>query len=308
MTLRSTYHMVLRWLKRKIGIRSWTSFKANTKRKVNKRIYRKSYSTNDIIELMKSMGLKKGSNIFIHSSLDEFYNYSGTVDEFIDAILAEIGSDGTLAMPSFPLFKNNDDIFDIENTPTAAGMIAEVFRRYPDVQRSACTRHSVCAIGPLAGYLLDEHQYSETCWDEKSPYYKLSKINALIFVIGLGKHWLPTATHCADSILKDEIPYFSLLFQKKIITQIRLLDKSIYKREYYPVGDVYRYATYRHWGKYIYRYFEKSKYIKKKISNLTVNVYDAKYLIDRSIELGRKGIVIWLKPKPLKKYFAKNTG
>ncbi len=79
--------------------KKWKTFKL----KMESRIYRKPYATEEIIEIMKSMGLKKGANIFIHSSFDKFFNYTGTISEFIDAILTEIGSEGTLAMPAFPL-------------------------------------------------------------------------------------------------------------------------------------------------------------------------------------------------------------
>ena len=294
------------WLKKKIKIRSWEFFKANLKRRIDKKIYKKTYSTEEIITLMKSLGLKKGSNLFIHASFDEFYNYKGTINEFIDAILAEIGTEGTLAMPAYPFLRKPDSIFDLKNTPTAAGMIAETFRNYPGVKRSI-NKHSVCALGPMSDYLLDEHQFSETCWDEKSPYYKLSKINASVFAFGLGKYFVGTIMHCADSVLKDEIPYFSLFFQKKAVIQIRLADKSIYKQEYYTASDDFSYYfTNRHHSKIISRYFDKSKYKRTKISNLTVNMYDANYFINRAIELGRKGIVVYLKPKPLKKLFIKN--
>jgi len=292
------------WLKKKIRVHSWESFKARINRKIDKKIYKKTYSIDNIIALMKSMGLKKGSNVFIHASFDEFYNYRGTINDFINAILAEIGTEGTLAMPAYPLLRKPDSIFDINRTPTAAGMIAETFRTYPGVKRSINWQHSVCAIGPMSDYLLDEHQYSVTCWDEKSPYYKLSKINALVFAFGLGKHFTGTFIHCVESILKDEIPYFALFFQKKEIRQIRLADKSIYKQEYYTASDNFeRYISNRKDHKFVCQYFDPSKYKKTKISNLTVNMFDANYCINRTIELGRKGIVRYLRPKPVKNLF-----
>lgn len=293
-------------MKRTMKIRSWESFKANTKRKIDRRVYKQTYITSDIISLMKELGLKKGSNVFVHSSWDEFYNYKGSINEFIDAILTEIGPDGTLAMPAYPLLRKLDSIFNIKSTPTAAGMIAETFRNYPGVKRSI-NRHSVCAIGPMSDYLLNEHQYSETCWDRKSPYFKLSEINALIFTLGLGKYFVGTTMHCADSILREEVPYFALFFQKKTIFKIRLADKSIYQQECYTAADDFSYYfTNRSHNKVISRYFDKSKYVRTRLSNLTVNMYDANYLINRTIELGKRGIVVYLRPVPLKKYFIKN--
>jgi len=280
----------------------WESFKL----KIEKKIYKKKYSTEDIISLMKSMGMKKGSNVFIHSSFNQFYNYKGTIIQFIDAILAEIGTEGTLAMPAYRLLKNKNEIFDIKKTPTQAGLIAEIFRRYPGVKRSIDARHSVCALGPMSDYLLDEHQYTDNCFGEKGPYYKLSKIKALVFIFGLGKFFLGTIVHCAEGMLKDEIPYFSMFFRKKVTCKFKLLHDSIYEKEYYSASDdlfIYRSNLYKY--KFIRHYYDKSKYRMSRISNLTVNMYEADYCINRLIELGRKGIVLYQRPKPLKKLFIK---
>jgi aminoglycoside 3-N-acetyltransferase len=252
---------------------------------------------------MREMGLKKDSNILIQSSWDEFYNYEGTIENFIDAVLNEIGENGTLAMPALPLLLKPDSIFSIQNTPTEAGMIAETFRNYQGVKRSV-NKHSVCAIGPKSEYLLDEHQYSTTCWDEKSPYYKLSKINALAFSLGLGKRFTTTSIHCVESVLRKEIPYFGLFFQKKTTLKVRLCDKSIYCQEFLTSSDDFdRYLTGRSQLKIVKKYFDKSKYSRRRISNLTVNAYDLHYFISRMIELGRRGVVSYIRPAPSKKYF-----
>jgi aminoglycoside 3-N-acetyltransferase len=295
------------WLKKKMNIYSWKSYKENFKRKIERRIFKNRYSTDDIISLMRTMGLRKGSTVFIHSAWDEFYNYNGTIKEFIDAILEELGEEGTLAMPAYPLLSSPDSIFDVKRTRTAAGMIAETFRNYPNVKRSKDRLNSVCAIGPMADYLLNEHQYSITCWDEKSPFYKLSKINALIFSFGLGKGFIGASVHCVESLLREEFLYFSLFFQKKKTFKIKLEDGTIYNQECLVSSDNFnRYSTDSSQDKLVKKYFDKSKYKKMKLSNLTVNIYDAQYLVNRLIELSRKRIVIYLRPSPLKKYFVGN--
>ena len=282
-------------------IHSWSSFKANIRRKIEKKIYRKKYSTEDIIALMKTMGLKKGATVFVHSSWDEFYNYTGSITDFIDAILEEIGNEGTLAMPSYPFLRKPDSIFKIKSTPTAAGWIAEEFRNYPNVKRSTAW-DSVCAVGPKSDYLLGEHQYSVTSWDEKTPYYKLGEINALIFAFGLGKSFTGTSWHCARSILKDEVPFFQSFFKIKKSIQIQLEDGSVITKEYFVPDNTFPRNSYSAVLNIEKKYFDKSKYIQKKISNLTVNIHDAHYLIHRVIELGRAGITQY-KPTPSKKLF-----
>jgi aminoglycoside 3-N-acetyltransferase len=254
------------------------------------------------MSVLKSMGLKAGTNVFIHSSWDEFYNYTGTIDDFLEAMLSEIGVGGTLAMPAYPLLRRPESIFDIARTPTGAGLLAETFRNYPGVKRSV-NMHSVCAVGPMSDYLLDEHRWSITCWDEKSPYYKLSKINAIIFCFGLGRYFVGTAMHCADSVLRQEVPYFTQFFKKQVTLKYRLQNQSVIEQVCLTGSDDFKYYfTNRSHNRLVSRYFDKNRYRKTRLSNLTINMYDAEYIINRTIELGRQGITVYLKPDP-KKYF-----
>ena len=108
--------------------------------KWQKLIYHKEYSTDDLIGVMKSLGMKKNSCVFVHCSWNSLYNYVGNPKEFIDAILAVIGDGGTLAMPAFPLEREKmlkgEKVFNLKKSITGGGFLAETFRRYPNVRRS----------------------------------------------------------------------------------------------------------------------------------------------------------------------------
>lgn len=277
---------------------------------IGKKFYKQKYDTTELIDLMKKMGLKEGSNVFIHSSWGEFYNYNGTIKEFIQSVLNVIGKEGTLAMPAYPFLRNKNSIFNIKRTPTLAGLIAEEFRNYPGVKRSI-SMHSVCALGPLSDFLTNEHQFSNTYFDEKSPYFKLSKINALVFTFGLGKYFVGTINHCTESILSKDYPYFSQFFTKKITNKYQLEDNSILEQECFTSSDDFSFSiggytdgsiTNTSLNRVIKNYFDSSKYKRLKLSNLTINCYDANYFINRAIELGKKGIVIYSRPNP-KEFF-----
>jgi len=269
---------------------------------IERRIYRERYNTQKLMDVLRDMGVRKGANVFLHSSWDEFYNYSGRIEEFIDAVLSEIGVDGTLAMPAYPLLRKPESIFDIENTPTRAGLIAETFRRYPGVKRSI-NMHSVCALGPMSDYLVKDHLYSVTCWDEMSPYYRLSKIQAVILCCGLGKHFVGTAMHCVESILREEVPYFAQFFTKEVTYRYRLADRSIVEQVCLTHANGFRYRfTNRSHGRVVVGHFDRRKYVRTRLSNLTINMYDAPYIINRAIELGRQGITVYLKPDPRKAF------
>ena len=239
---------------------------------------------------MENAGMNRGSVVFIQSSWAEFYNCTSTENELISRILQTIGPEGTLAMACMPLLRKGK-IFNVRKSVTSAGLLAEAFRKYPGVRRSIHERHSVCAIGAKAEYLLSEHHLGETAWDKKSPYFKLSKCDALVFGLGLGKYWVGTITHCVESLLKDEVPYYhDLFFTEK--TEYHYIDYDGIEKTYWnydmpETGPKIRVGSYfknRHiCRKYLHGYYER-------VSNLQIICWEAKSVVPKLLELGREGI------------------
>jgi aminoglycoside N3'-acetyltransferase len=289
---------VWNWYKRKMRIRSWELYKAYLVRRVESKIYTRKYTAAELIDFMQKKGLKKGSNVLLHSSWDEFYNFRGSPNEFIDELIEAIGPEGTLVMPAYPFLRKKKSVFDLKQTPTSAGLIPEVFRNYPGVKRSV-NIHSVCALGKHADFLTRDHIHSVTCWDKQSPYYRLSEINGIVFGIGLGKAFVGTIMHCVDSLLREEIPYFAQFFSHTRKFKVKLLDGTEYEQQFLTDAEDFNYFfTDRHHRKIVDKYFDRSKFSRSRFSNLTVNCYDVNYMISRGIELGRKGIVVYIKPDP----------
>lgn len=256
--------------------------------KWQKYFYHKQYDTNELLEEMRKLGMKEGSCIFIHCAWDFFFNYTGNVKDFIDGVLRVIGPSGTLAMPAFPLDRSKT--FNVKRSITGAGKLAEFFRRYPGVKRSANTQHSVCAIGPLSDYLLKEHTECETCWDENSPYYRLSQVNALIFCLGVGYSFLSTSVHCTEAINRNKVKYYHDFFSKEKIKH-EYIDYDGTPKEYYCYDVVVnRQFTIIPEKYFLKKYFSSEEYKTGRISNLTIIVYNASKYIPKLIELGEFGI------------------
>lgn len=264
-------------------------------------IYKKKYNVKDVVDVMIHLGMKEGSNVFIHSSWNEFYNYLGTEYELIDEILRVIGPSGTLIMPAIPLIRKNR-LFNVRKTVTKAGVLAEEFRKYPGVKRSINLQHSVCALGPQSDYLLNEHHLGDNCWDERSPYYKLSKINALVFCMGIHKRFVGTMVHCVEGVLFKEFAYFRDLFEDNK-TEHKYIDYD---------GTEKNYCCYDLKAKLVYEYFSHRKYVdqyldykSRKLSNLIITMYQASQVIPTMIENGRRGIILYAYPSKRKYVFAK---
>lgn len=291
------------FIKKILGINNFSLYIKKKRKKALKILYKKKYSADDLVAEMCRMGMKKGSVIFIHSSMTEFYNYTGTAKELVEKIIAAIGEEGTLMMPAYPLHKSNllkkainpsTVVFDVKNTPSGAGYLTEIFRTFPGVIRSINLQHSVCAYGKLADYFVGEHHLSEVAWDSYSPYYKLTQTSGLIFCLGLEPYLRNvTLIHCVEAALRNRFLYFSTFFGKVLV--YNFLDEN---------GNMGRQKLLLplHGGirseKVIRKYFDKSIFKRKRFSNLNIESIESVYMYNRCVELIENGISIYKKPNP----------
>lgn len=282
--------------KRLTGIRDFSLFKKRVHKSVGQLLYHKKYSAEDIVAVMKRLGLKEGSLVCIHSSMKEFYNYRGTATELIDAVLGAIGPEGTLMMPAFPrkdLISKPGYVFDSKNDPTGAGFLAETFRKYPGVKRSINVQHSVCAIGRLADELVKDHERTRDCWDSNSPWLRLCDHNGFVFNLGMPKWYIGTFEHCVESSLRDEYPYFAQFFTKMETWNFYAEDGSV-QSYCNDTSEIDR----RTREKNVKRFFSHDEYRHAKLSNLDISVYEAGPCLEKMLALGQKGITIYYVPNP----------
>jgi aminoglycoside 3-N-acetyltransferase len=248
---------------------------------------------------MKEMGMVKGSTVCIHAAMKEFYNYQGTAEELIHKVMDVITSEGTLMMPAYPSAEKIQDanfVFDVENESTQAGYLAETFRKMPNVERSINVQHSVCAWGKNAIWLTHDHHNCANCWDENSPWFRMTELNALVFTFGLPANYIGTFDHCVEAILYKEHPYWAQFFNLK--RSYRYKDANGIVKEYTSLtGNIER----RTREMRLIKYFTPDIYKKQRISNLLIKVFQSKPCLDKMVELGRKGITMYYVPSP-KKY------
>lgn len=296
---RSIYTRIARGIKTLTGIKDFSLLRKKIHREIGKIFYTEKYTVDDLISNMQAMGMTRGSVVCIHSSMKEFYNYTGTATELIASILKIIGPEGTLAMPAFPdyrYFQDPDYIFDRQNDKTGAGYLAETFRKYPGVKRSLNVQHAVCAIGKMADFILKDHLYSHDCWDKNSPWYRLCELNALIFNMGMPRAYIGTFHHCVESLLQYEHPYWAQFFNK--MQSYRYYDEAREAKTYFThVSKLER----RTRESKLLRHFTSEDWQIRKISNLEIKVFYSKHCLDKMIALGRMGITVYYVPSP-KKY------
>src|SRR5258708_33995977 len=116
------------------------------------------------------LGVSGGQLLMVHSSRKRIGYVLGGAQTVVRALIELLGHDGTLVMPAFSpevsdpaawgdhpigndaleVARDHVPAFDPAVTPTSMGAIAEAFRNWPDVLRSAHPQVSVTARGPLA--------------------------------------------------------------------------------------------------------------------------------------------------------------
>lgn len=283
-------------IKRLFGIRNLSLFVRKRRQNLEKLFYRHKFTANELIEQLRELGIKPGSVVIVHCAMNNFYNYRGSVDELIDGLLNLIGPEGTLCMPAFPADKDNKDkIFDVRTEKTAAGLLAETFRRRPGVKRSLNKLHSVCALGPQADEIVGEHHMSETCFDEHSPFYKIAQLGGFSIALGLPKYFIGTVGHVPESLLFNKMQYYKQKFTTPVtFTYIDENGQELHHTMWTKSAVPY---IRKHSTKIIDENFDKTKYSRTRFSNIWINIFDVNYLVDTLYKLAWEGKTIYSSPK-----------
>lgn len=176
------------------------------------------------------LGVRSGGNLLVHPALRPFGHVPGGPHTIIKGLLSTIGSEGTLLMPalSWENVTPQNPVFDLENTPSCVGLIAETFRLNLDSIRSIHPTHSVCAVGPNAHKLLQDHWLDDTPCGPNSPFHKLQEVKSQILMLACDLHY-NTSMHAIEELV--EPPY---LFDPPIFYTITDKDKNTYKKRYRP--------------------------------------------------------------------------
>jgi aminoglycoside 3-N-acetyltransferase len=170
-----------------------------------------------LVRDLRSLGVRSGSTILVHSSLSALGWVVGGAQAVIGALEEAVGPQGTLMMPAFsdsapepsrwrnppvpeswwPIIRNEWTPYDPARTPSRGlGVIAELFRTQPGTVRSAHPNDSFAARGPAAVGLLRSHTL-DFGLGEGSPLARLFDIDGSILLLGVD-HGSNTSLHLAE--------------------------------------------------------------------------------------------------------------
>lgn len=112
----------------------------------------------DIVNDLTQLGLRQEDIVFFHSSLSSLGSIEGGAETVIDAFLKVIGPKGTLCVPTIiHTLGLPRDVFNVQKSPSEAGIITEALRKRSSAIRSNHPTHSVACIGKRAKELVNGH-------------------------------------------------------------------------------------------------------------------------------------------------------
>ncbi len=183
---------------------------------------------NAIASDLRSLGLRPGQDLLVHSSLRKVGPLAGGPATLLAAIRDVVGPAATLVVPTQTAWNSltSRDFraatagldadararyiaalpgFEQASTPSAGmGAFAEYVRTQPGAQRSAHPQTSFAALGPHAASAMSRHDL-DCHLGKRSPLGWLYDAGAAIALIGVG-YSVCTAFHLAEYPLSGELP------------------------------------------------------------------------------------------------------
>ncbi len=139
---------------------------------------------------LKTLGIKKGGIVLLHSSVVSLGPVEGDAQGVIDAFLNVLGPTGTLVVPVFGRL----------------GIITDLMRARKDAVISDAPVGTLAAVGGRAKELMADHMKADTAHGYGSPFWKIAEAGGQICLLGVDMD-RNTMLHSVEALL--ELPYLT---------------------------------------------------------------------------------------------------
>ena len=146
------------------------------------------HTVKSLIGDLRRIGVREGDTLLVHSSIRSVGEVEGRGDAILDALLAAVGPEGLLVLPTLTYARSDkpgkDPFFVVDSTPAQIGTLPNLFLQRPGVIRSWHPTHSVAALGRDAAEFTAGHEKFDSPAARTSPWGKLIDRHARIMFIG----------------------------------------------------------------------------------------------------------------------------
>jgi aminoglycoside 3-N-acetyltransferase len=175
-----------------------------------------------VVAALQQRGVGRGDLIVVHSSFRALRADGAKPDAIIDALLALIGPEGTLAMPAIAVYAEGPAVtelmtadvsdlvceYDPFNTPTWTGALPITMLRRPGAARSLHPLNSMVALGPMAEPMMRQNLDGEKplpCGVQSSWNF-CARNGAKVLAIGADMTHSLTMIHVAEDVMDEAWP------------------------------------------------------------------------------------------------------
>ena len=170
-----------------------------------------AYSPTQLETAIRKMGIQSGDTVMVHSGFAMTSGFVGTPGDAIEVLLRAVGPTGHLLMVSIPYggssqrYAESDPVFDVRRTPSTVGLISELFRRRDGVVRSLSPLHPVLAHGPLAAWLVADHETALRSCGKGTPFERFLSLNGKLLFFD-APYSSMTFIHYIEDVCRDRLP------------------------------------------------------------------------------------------------------
>lgn len=169
------------------------------------------YGVGELKGAVGSLGIGAGDSVLLHSRFSRDSGFTGGPEDIINGLLEVLGPEGHLLMMSMAYggsseaYCADNPMFDVSRTPSAVGLLSELFRRRQGVLRSLNPLHPVLAHGPLAAWLVADHEQCTHSCGKGSPFERFLKLETKILFLDASYSAL-TFMHYVEDHFRSRLP------------------------------------------------------------------------------------------------------
>jgi aminoglycoside 3-N-acetyltransferase len=157
----------------------------------------------DLIATLQAVGVKRGDGLLVHSALQVLGHPAGGLQMYLDVLQETIGSDGTIAVPTFTFTFHKGEDYDPDTTPSKGmGSFSEFVRAHPQSKRTSHPMQPLSILGFHANELVRRDTLS--AFDDGSAFDRMLQLEFKLLLLGAD---IQAASIVHYSEQRADVPY-----------------------------------------------------------------------------------------------------